>query len=185
MTITLFYFINLSFLPFFLSSFCLEYFCLGNSKYPCINKPELKPAEDPVQCKCSPGFFLNVKDVSSPKCEKCELGKYSDGTFINECKSCGTGQAAVPGKYFASYSDKLDYVTGNIDILKNVSCSGQFCHVSPFFLNILRGSYLPKDGVVSIMNSRFNFSHKKNDILVQANKQNYFPGSKSAQIPQM
>ena len=32
---------------------------------------------------------------------------YSDGTFLNSCKKCPPGQAAIPGFYLNTFDDKV------------------------------------------------------------------------------
>ena len=46
---------------------------------------------------------------------------YSDGTFLNSCKKCPPGQAAIPGFYLNTFDDKV------IHPLLKQRCLGDSC----------------------------------------------------------
>ena len=91
------------------------------STNPIYKRPEAKTSP----CACQPGYYLKVVG-DHVKCEKCPIGKYSDGTSLR-CYTCKDGSAAIPG-YFLSYFS----ADGIPNSLKQ-SCSGDFCKVRHYY----------------------------------------------------
>jgi len=82
------------------------------------------PDNPTVQCRCLSGHALIIpKDNKEIKCESCPQGQYSDG-FMQQCKKCPTGHAAIPGFFLDSFTEE------RIPNVIKQNCSGTHCKVS-------------------------------------------------------